>query len=255
MANILNCNPRNGDYITETSARTLFYGVEDSISNIYLNARKNDKGEIAGSGDFSYLLINGMKFDKTHSKSFYEALWYQFLFENNDIAEKLRTYDDFYDGLPEKANNSSARVFRLLKNYGMNGLYSNIKPFLTELKERKRNENTVKEEPKSVEEMLANPDNTEDIYKENPLDAFNNMDLIVKRVISKYYKTLTKAEMLECDEVNSIKDKETLRKLLNIRYDEKEGNCTKVYASKLLTSLRGAFTKGIESNGNKITLE
>lgn len=252
MANVLNCNPANGNIITENSARIVFYGMEDSISNIYLSARKNASGVTAKSSDFSHLVINGITLEKSYCKSFYEALWYQFFNENPDLIEKIRSYDGYYDGLPDKAYNSTARVFRMLKDFGMNGLYSNIKPFLSELRAKtpKKTENIVKD----IETNTLEND-TEEAKLTNLLDRFNNMDLVVKRLVNKYYLVIEKSELINCEELKSFEDKDVLRQLISVRYDEKEGNCSKAYINNLLTSIRNKYTKKEESKDNKIILE
>lgn len=55
---------------------------------------------------------------------------------NPDVLSEILRYEEYEDGAPEGAANSPARVFRLVKAYGNNGLGSNCKDFLVWLKTR-----------------------------------------------------------------------------------------------------------------------
>lgn len=240
--NILNCNSYNGSLITDMSARVIFYGIEDSIFNIYLNARRNKDGEVAGASDFDHLLINGIKFEKSYGKAFYEALWYQFFDENENLVQSIKSYDDFNDNLAENTMNSTARVFKLIKNYGMNGLYSNIKGFVTELKERKK-----ENKENNVIKDICN----------TPIDEFANMDILVKKVVNKNFGHISKADMLNMIDFEQFEnDKEYLKKLFYIRYDEKEGDCSKAYIQNQIIALRTKYCDEKSNNDKeKVILE
>lgn len=215
---LLNCDPITGNIITENFATVTYGGKEQSIRSIYLEARKNEKGEVAGADDFDHLLINGIPFPKSYGKVFYDSLWVQFFNHNKELVERIRSYDEFSDGLPEGSVNSAARVFRALKKYGFNGLATSVKPFTKELREKK--------EQSGAKEQL---------------DDFTYMDNVAKKMVKKYFGSMQRGEIVELSEKMDVPSEKTLKRLVGLRYDEKCGDISEAYCLSELSRLRQEY--------------
>ena len=146
----LNCNNESGNVITEATARVQFYNKTDTIANIYAQSRVLDEqGRLCG------FVIDGTPAPRERAKEFYNALWWEFFRENPDVLSEILRYEEYEDGAPEGAANSPARVFRLVKAYGNNGLGSNCKDFLVWLKnERDRNTNPFATAKRNAEQSV-----------------------------------------------------------------------------------------------------
>lgn len=221
MIMVLNCNPINGNVITDKTARITFYGVLDSIDSIYTNGRKTVNGETAGNDNFDHLEINGFIFDKSYCSKFYEALWWSFFKENQDMIDEIRKYDDYEDGLDDGVINSSARVFKIIKKYGMNGLSSNCKPFLIELRNRE-----------------VNKTKCSDMQRQ----SFEELDLYIKELIRKN-NDMSKRELLDIIKGMAHPETATLEKLLDIRLDEKNGDCSLEYLHSGIKRMKREYEK------------
>ena len=233
MGKILNCNSINGNIITENSAKICFYGEINTIHNIYNTARRDANGNIAQQDNFDHLQIKNVLLPKSYSAAFYEALWWQFFHENEKLIDMIRNYDEYDDGLDNNVMNSTARVFRLLKKYGMNGLSSNCKPFFTELK------NKIKEAPVEEEE------------------TFESLDFIARRYVKEYFGKAKREDI--ANELKKLNKKgiSTLIQLMNIRYDECENSCSKDYIRNELRRIKVDYEKEKNpklENNNEIIL-
>lgn len=229
--NILNCNPYNGNEITDTTARISFYGKIDSIDHIYANARRDKNGNIAGIDNLDHLYINGVKFPVTYCGVFYTALWWQFFSENKDIADRIRKlYDDYNDGMPEGIANSAARVFKLLKAYGLNGLYSNCKSFFMELRDKSKDRQGLMEE-----------------------DTFETLDSQAKMIIRDNYGKMSKEQIL--DTVKKQPHYDILIRLTDVRYDEYDKACSPDYILHELRKIKAEYESGKKQKYNEIILE
>lgn len=229
---VLNCNPENGNLITDTTARVMFYGLLNNINDIYVNARRTVDDQVAGNDNFDHLNINGAIFEKEYCCKFYEALWWMFLKNNENIVTEIKKYDDFDDGYDDGVINSTARVFRMVKKYGIKGLESNCKPFMIELREKvhkKDNDNK-----KSVE----NNDNK----------SFEELDSYIKKVI-RINDDKSRREILEIIRNLGFKEQTTLERLLDVRMDEKDGDCSKEYLESSLRRIKREYER--ELNGEE----
>lgn len=220
--NVLNCSKEMGTFLNDTTARINFYGNLDSISNLYNMAKRSSDGQIAIGDSFDYFDIDGVKIQKKHGREFYMSLWCQFLNDNKDLAEKVRMYDGYSDGIAEDADNSPARVFYILKHFGLAGLSNNCKGFVKMLREeRKKGRNTA-----PIDEMVT----------------FENLDARAKRIVGLMYGTLSKEDIIKSvRENNGYSD--ILVKLVDVRYDEKEENCTDTYVNYQIRNLKTMYER------------
>lgn len=223
MANILNCSPNGGNVITDETATILFFGKKGTIADIYRSSRRTADGKIADTDNLDHIEIQGMKFSKSYLKMFYETLWLQYFIENSasKTEEKIRSYDGYYDGLKETTVNSAARVFWILKKYGMNGLKQNVKPLMSQIKERTRG---VKE-----------------------TSGFQYLDNLAKRIIRENYGKYPREELSRLASFEDETSAKTFGRLLSIRYDEYEKNGTAAYIQNELMRIRDAYMKAANS--------
>ena len=221
--NILNCSPVGGNIITDTSAVISFFGQEDTIANISIKARTDSVGKMAKEDNFDHLVIGDISFPRSYAKVFYEALWMQFFANNREIVDKIRQYDGYFDGYPENTANSAARVFDLVKKYGINGLASNVKSFTKELKEKK--EQTGNKEKSELQEQ------------------FSQMDTMARRLVKEYCGVISLDEILSKAESEEVADLKIFRRLIRARYDEYDGNSSSDYTKRELDGIRQDFLK------------
>ena len=267
MGKTLNCNPTNGDLITENTATITFGDTVDSIANIYYLTRRDKNGNIAEFSELDHYSINGIRFDKNCGRSLYDTLWYIFLKKNPSIVEKIRSYDDFSDGMKTpNCINSTARVFYVVKKYGLTGLHNNCKRFMSDLAEK--NKSQSKEVPAPT---LNNPEikaegNTEASVKENApasenedkAKKFKELDLMVIGVIKAGNNKYSKEQMISMARAKKYEplEEKVIVRLLDIRYDEFNKNTTSAYTQRELYSIRAFFLNdGREKDDSKIEIE
>lgn len=215
MMKILNVS--SGVLVNERNAILLFGGEEKSIKDHYLCARRNSQGDIAQKENFKYLEVKGKKFPVEEGGNFYELLWYQYLRQNQDIVQEIMKYDDFWDEKDNGENvmNSAARVFRLVKKYGMNGLKQNCKAF--------------------CKKLAAEPSKTTS-------SSFEALDQTAKKLVKENYGIKSKMEVISQIE-NGI-----LRQLFHIRYEEKDENYSKALVEQEVKKLRQIYNKTETNN-------
>ena len=273
MGRILNCSPENGNLITENTAKIIFLDSLDSVANIYFNSRKTKDGKTATSSDFDHYEIDNICFDKKYGRSLYDTLWFTFLKKNPSIVEEIRSYDDFSDGTKtENCINSTARVFRVVKKYGLTGLHNNCKKFMSDLaqknKEEKQqdNENSVETSRNKPEKNIPNitlsditttPENEDD--KSLRIKRFKELDNMVINVIKTGYEKCSKEKMIKTAKAQGYEKAEEniVVRLIEVRYDEYSKNSTPAYIQKELMAIRQDFINaGINKESeNKIVLE
>lgn len=219
---VLNCSLQGGNIITESTARINFYGRMDSILNIYNNSRVEENGMLSG------FIIDGVDVPKDYANVFYIALWWQFLKENEDIKEQLLKYDDYEDGIPNGVVNSPARIFRMLKKYGIGGLRSNCKEFLIWLRnERLRSQDKIRGNFEVAKQQSDN-------------------------IIKEYFKILSKDEILE---VAREKGGEHLIRITSLLYDKKIGMITDALLNREMNNIKSEMDNVSVQDETKVVLE
>jgi len=229
----LNCNNINGDVITETTARIMYFGDNDNIHNIYNNARVVDEG-----GKLEGFMVNGILVPKDRAKEFYISLWYKFFKENKDIIDDITYYDEFYDGKPEGVINSPAMVFRIIKQGGLNGLRSNCSKFIKWLKNQSHS--------KITEDTLALADNENagsNIPKIKETD-FISLKKKAEKLANQYYKTAEKEDILN---VAKAEGGEIYMRIVSVIYDKKMDIITEALYNMQLKNLKREI-ENAESN-------
>lgn len=198
----LNCNHIDGNLITERTAKSIYFGVESTIEDAYNNARRNKNDEIAGIDDLDHFVIKGVKMPLSDAGFFYEALWVQFLAENKDIYNKIVKYDDFVDLRGQNSMNSTARVFKIVKQGGLVGLKTHCKDFLDRLNRE------ISKSPKPTEVRFCDLDN------------------IAKHLVKFNFKSFDKNGILELARET---ENEIIVDLTSLRYDEYAKVITEAY--------------------------
>lgn len=241
MGKLLNCNNVGGNLITERTAITTFFGKKCSIEDMYLNARRDENGDIANDKPLHHLLINGVEMPVKDGGSFYELLWYQFLAENKDIYEKIMTYEEFDDG-KDNVMNSTARVFRLLKKGGLNGLKSNCKEFLNRFNEKRMASNSLNSVKPNIDTNKADESNNTCLKED-----FSSLDTYAKKIVNKYKNSnLYKQELIDVavEEYNvSDKNLTVFKRLVALRYDEFVEVSSDIFIKSVLNGIREDYNK------------
>lgn len=152
---LLNCNRINGNIINESTAKIMFYSKFDTIANIYNESRVEKDGKL------DHFCIDEIDIEKEYAREFYIALWWTFFKENKELAKEITAYDKYDDGMPEGVANSTAKVFEIMKKYGVAGLGSNCKEFLILLRDKRNLEKrtTLFEQYKSKAEYIIRTNN------------------------------------------------------------------------------------------------
>ena len=169
--------------------------------------------------------------ERTWAKDFYDALWVQFFSKNKDILTRIREFDDYTDGMPNNAVNSAARVFRVLKSYGLTGLSTSIKGFTKELRSKRDH---------------VQPEETKEMSRP---EEFAYMDTVAKKMVKTYCEKLSKDEIVKMSEKMDVPDVATLKKLVFIRYDEYEGNTSDAYIESELARVKHSYTSAPQNKG------
>lgn len=94
--------------------------------------------------------INGIFLEKEFLSDWYKALWYKYLITNKHLLVIINEYDTFTDCFKRKNTiNSQSDVMKYIKDFGLDRLYQDIKPFFELLKNKnkclKQNEEHGKE--------------------------------------------------------------------------------------------------------------
>lgn len=287
MGKTLNCNPKDGNLITENTAMITFLDRDDSIANIYWNTRRDKDDNVAEFSDLDHYSINGIRFDKNFGRSLYDTLWYTFLKKNPSIVDKIRSYDDFSDGMKNPNSiNSTARVFYVVKKYGLVGLHNNCKKFITILSEKSKEAKASKKsseekvsESKKAEAPAPNttPNNSQSSMtvpapnpivnnnvlskeeQEKRIKRFKELDNMVIGVIKAGYNKCPKDNMIKTAKSKGYEplDEATIIKLIEIRYDEYSKNSTPTYIQNKLIAIKQEYLNAGLNKGseNKIILE
>lgn len=267
MGRILNCNPTNGDVITENTATITFGDKVDSIANIYYLTRRDKDGNVAELSELDHYSINGIRFDKNCGRSLYDTLWYTFLKNNPSIVEKIRSYDDFSDGMKNPNSiNSTARVFYVVKKYGLTGLRNNCKKFMSDLAEKNKSQSKIVPAP-TLNKPDINLENNEESSvmenapisdKEDKAKKFKELDSMVIGVIKAGNSKFSKEQMISMAKAKKYEplEEKVIVRLLDIRYDEFNKNTTSAYTQRELYSIRAFFLNdGKEKDDSKIEIE
>lgn len=199
----LNCNHINGNVINENTAKSIFFGKESTISEAYFNARRNKEGNVAGINDLDHLVIKGVVMPLSDAGYFYEALWYQFLAENKEIYSKIMKYDNFVDMRGDSSMNSTARVFKIVRQGGLVGLKTHCRDFLDRLN------HTLMQAPKNTGGL-----------------RFSDFDNTAKHIVKSNFKTLDKAGIMD---IARATQNDIIVELTSLRYDEYSKEITEAY--------------------------
>jgi len=205
---VLNCNNLNGDVITEKTARVMFYGNPDSIFNIYNNSK------VIENGVLSHFFVGGVKVPLEYENEFYVALWWQFFKENPEVLKTILLYDEFNDGYSEDTINSPARIFKILKIGGMNGLGTMCKKFLVWLREERKHMDS---------------------------DDFTELRRKAELLVNENYKKLTKDDILN---IANISDSSYFTRLVSLVYDKKTDCITDNLYNMQLKTIKKEFEDG-----------
>lgn len=227
---VLNCNPISGNGITDSTARISFYGKLDSIDHIYEGARRDRDNNIANEFNVDHLFIGGVEMPWSDRGPFYISLWAKFFRDNPSVAEDIRSYDDYDDGMDDMIANSPARVFRILKKYGQNGLVSNCKAFMQELKSK-----------------ISMVDNGE--------VTFNSLDSIAKRMVKDNYNTMSKDQIIDACKNSEPDNVDYIVRLIDVRYDEFAKSVSANYIVQQLKSIQSEFERKHTQGINEISIE
>lgn len=201
---LLNCSPENGSIVTENTATVNFYGSIESIADIYNKAKVTDESGV-------HFNISGAVIGGELAPTFYEALWWVFFNANKDLAEQIRSYDGYIDSKPVDRADSTARVFNILKMYGLSGLHVRVKKFLCDLF------------------ALVHT-------KDKEPDAFGRLMSLAKDTVSRGYGERSKEELLD-----SACGDTFLVRLIDVLYDEKDGCISESYKGNMLLKIKEEF--------------
>ena len=94
MGNVLNCS-KNGDTSVHPFVyKVCFYGIEDTVQNLFTMAKRDKTGRIATSHDsVAYLRIKNRAIPKELAPEFFFAIWYQAIYGDKELRKKLLQYD------------------------------------------------------------------------------------------------------------------------------------------------------------------
>lgn len=219
---MLNCSPKDGCVITERTAKSIFFGNNLSIEEMYVQSRRTLSGDIAGKDNFDHLQIKTVQMPMSDAGYFYEALWYQFFAENPDILKEVLQYDSFFDGTSNSSQtmNSTARVFNILKKGGFAGLKSHCKDFLSRLNE------------KLLEQAKSKPQTVSD---HNDVSSFSELEALARKIMKEH--SSRDAVMTTARSFNIP----YLVNLCNLRLQEQSEDITKESLAFELRNLRNRF--------------
>lgn len=223
---LLNCSVKDGCVITERTAKSYFFGKNISIEDMYNESRRDVYGEVAGKDDFDHLQIKDVQMPLEDAGYFYEALWYQFFAEHQDILKEVLRYDEFYDGTADSAHtmNSAARVFTILHKGGIAGLKSHCKDFLSRLNQKLTERAKSKPQTPSMEVSESS--------------SFNELDALGRKLVKDNYETKSRESIMDLARSFHIP---YLINLVNLRLQEANNDITKESLAIELRNLRTRF--------------
>lgn len=123
MIKYLECSSAGDKRFSAFYAKTSFYGVEDSIENIYQSVKRDKNDNKVGKGRrVDHICIKGKRLDVKYLTPLYKMLWVKYLDNNLELVEYAKGFTAFGDKFRGKAINCQADVIRDYVKKGRNSI-------------------------------------------------------------------------------------------------------------------------------------
>lgn len=119
MIKVLECSSAGDKRFSAFYARTSFYGVENSIENIYQSVKRDMYGNKVGKGKkVDHIVIKGKALSPKYLTPLYKMLWVKYLDNNKELVEYAKGFTAFNDKFRGKAINCQADIIRDYVRHG-----------------------------------------------------------------------------------------------------------------------------------------
>ena len=113
MIKYLECSSAGDKRFSALYAKTSFYGIEDTIENIYQSVKRDKYGNKVGKGRrVDHINIKGKCLEPKYLTPLYKMLWVKYLDNNLELVEYAKGFTAFGDKFRGRAINCQADVIR-----------------------------------------------------------------------------------------------------------------------------------------------
>ena len=129
---VLQCHSRGDQRFSALYAKVTIDKVTDTIENFYQKSKRDINGRPLSKGKkVAYMEFRGVKLPAYFLSSFYDLLWLQYFYENKDLYDYARTFDDYKDLFKGGSINNQENTIRRICKLGMKKVKEDCKDFMT----------------------------------------------------------------------------------------------------------------------------